>query len=217
MTTHARKVEWAAALAAVSLLPACDGAAAQREEAAREVLTQTTQDDCLFLVWGAQEQRDEQFDKEHDTVDGGAISCATGTSPSQYRDAILAIRDAATANDSARILEEVGIPLLYIDSEGERRELNDPDAIAAVFDEIFDDKMLALMRELDLNRMTVEREAGGFFGLGALWLVPEGAGGRPRIVTINRQALAEAIGEQAQPDISPENGPVTHDDPTGAR
>lgn len=160
-------------------------------------------EDCLLLVWEKQDSPEVDFDRSNDLVEGGAISCATGTSPSQYQSAIDDLRRAARSNDRAMMLEQVGIPLLYIDAQGGRRELRDPQAVDAVFDEIFDPQMRALLRELDISAMTVEKGSGGFFGLGALWLAPDGPGGKPRIATINRLALAEALSKSEPPEAEP--------------
>lgn len=200
MTTLAKKPELAAMLAAFSLLAACDGATANGKPSTLEAIEKANEQDCLFLVWGAQQLRDEEFDRANDLTEGGAISCATDTTPSQYRDAIETIRDAAKSGDRKGMLSEVGIPLLYIDKSGERRELTDPAKIEAVFDEIFDPELVAMMGALDLSEISVEREAGGYFSLGALWLRPETRGGRPRIVTINRQALEEALAGRNPPN-----------------
>ncbi len=149
-------------------------------------------DNCLLVVWQDQDTRDESFDLAHDSADGGAISCATGTSASQFASALSAIRKAARANDKAAILREVGLPLLYIDAEGDRRELTRPDDIDGTFAEVFDEDVLALLREVDLDALTVVPDQGAFVELGSVWLVVDRNGGRPRIVTVNRQALDEA-------------------------
>ena len=149
--------------------------------------------DCLLLVWSSQKERNPQFDRDHDFVEGGAISCATGTSASQFDVAISTLRDAARSGDKARLLREVGLPLLYIDGEGKRREIKDRTEVEAVFDEIFDPAMIEVLQKLDLSRMSVAKDQGGFFELGAIWLVVDRDGGRPRLMTVNRQALDEAL------------------------
>lgn len=149
--------------------------------------------DCLLLVWSSQKERNPQFDRDHDFVEGGAISCATGTSASQFDVAISTLRDAARSGDKARLLREVGLPLLYIDSDGKRREIKDRTEVEAVFDEIFDPAMIEVLQKLDLSRMSVAKDQGGFFELGAIWLVVDRDGGRPRLMTVNRQALDEAL------------------------
>ncbi|MBX7515042.1 hypothetical protein K3179_10860 [Qipengyuania sp. GH38] len=157
-------------------------------------------ENCLLLVWSEQEDPDVEFDRANDAVNGGAISCATGTSPSQFEAAIETLREAAQSGDKARLLEQVGLPLLYIDADGERRELSE-DQIDTLFDEVFDERMVAVLRDLDLSQMTVDKEQGAYFELGSLWLVVDDTGGKPRIVTVNRQALeeaAEAAKEQAE-------------------
>ena len=50
----------------------------------------------------------------------------------------------------------------------------------------------ALLREVDLDALTVVPDQGAFVELGSVWLVVDRNGGRPRIVTVNRQALDEA-------------------------
>lgn len=150
-------------------------------------------DNCLLLVWQDQTTRDEQFDLANDRADGGAISCATGTSASQFANALAAIRSAAQARDKAAILNEIGLPLLYIDGEGQRRELTDPDSVDAVFSEVFDDNVLDVLSNVDLDALTVVPDEGAFVKLGSVWLVVNRNGGRPRIVTVNKQALGEAV------------------------
>lgn len=149
--------------------------------------------DCLLLVWSSQKERNPQFDRDHDFVEGGAISCATGTSASQFDVAISTLRDAARSGDKARLLREVGLPLLYIDGDGKRREIKDRTEVEAVFDEIFDPAMIEVLQKIDLSRMSVAKDQGGFFELGAIWLVVDRDGGRPRLMTVNRQALDEAL------------------------
>lgn len=174
--------------AAALLLSACDRQAAAPPQPR---IAEDSAEDCLLLVWASQARRDEAFDRANDRVEGGAISCATSTSPSQFRDAIAAIKAAAAARDKRRMLEEVGFPLLYIDAGGRQRTL-DSAAIEAAFDEIFDAETLGLLQRMDLERMTVIEGQGAFFELGSLWLVVPAPGARPRLVTVNRQALAEA-------------------------
>lgn len=145
---------------------------------------------CLLLVWSEEEEPDIEFDRAHDVVKGGAISCAMGVSPSRFAAAIGALREAAQQGDKARILEQLGVPLLYIDENGERQDLGE-EQIEALFDDIFDPRMLDMLRRLDLSQMTVQKEQGAFFELGTLWLVVDESG-RPQVVTVNRQALVEA-------------------------
>ena len=148
--------------------------------------------DCLLMVWSNQNQRDIEFDRAHDLVDGGAISCATGTSASRFDAALSALRDAARAGDRARVFEQVGLPLLYIDRAGNRIELKTEEEVEAVYDEIFTTRLVDMLDDVELEEMTVVPERGGFFRLGALWLVVEKNGGDPRLVTVNQQALEEA-------------------------
>lgn len=192
-----------ACLAGAGALAACSPASeAQVQHDARndaapaaaqdDAFVQRAPDNCLLLVWQDQDERDEQFDLANDHADGGAISCATGTSASQFDRALGAIRTAARSEDKAAILNEVGLPLLYIDAMGERRELTRSDDVDATFAEVFDQDVLALLREVDLDALTVVPDQGAFVELGSVWLVVNRSGGRPRIVTVNKQALGEA-------------------------
>lgn len=150
-------------------------------------------EDCLLVVWETQDERDIAFDRANDRVKGGAISCATGSSASQFEKVIASVRDAAGSGDKGRMLSEVNIPLIYIDNDGNRRALDDPQTIDAVFDEVFDGATMKMLQRIALSQMTVVPEQkGGFFELGSLWLVVDEPGARPRIVTVNRQAIMEA-------------------------
>ncbi|MBA4765992.1 MAG: hypothetical protein H2048_10990, partial [Erythrobacter sp.] len=131
----------------------------ERQELLQTVEAQATPDpgeNCLLMVWSDQDDPNVEFDRAHDAVKGGAISCATGASPSQFEAAIASLRDAARGGDRGRILEQVGIPLLYIDEDGERHELSE-EQIDTLFEEIFDEEMLSVLQRLDLSRMTVEK------------------------------------------------------------
>lgn len=145
-----------------------------------------------MVVWEKRGRENQAFDRAHDQARGGAISCATGIGASRFDAALAAIRAAAAGGDRAAILEQVGIPLLYIDAAGARRELRDPAAIDAAFEEVFSPEMLALLERVELADMEVVEGQGAFFELGAVWLVVDEAHGRPRIVTVNAQALGEA-------------------------
>ena len=186
----------------ITALSACSPAQPQSDERAAAQVPQPpspletgptpASDNCLLVVWQDQKTRDEQFDLAHDSASGGAISCATGTSASQFANAFTAIRNAARAQDKAAILNEVGLPLLYIDANGKRRKLTASDDVDAAFSEVFDDNVLALLRNVDLDALTVVPDQGAFVRLGSVWLVVDRSGGRPRIVTVNKQALGEA-------------------------
>jgi hypothetical protein len=143
-------------------------------------------------VWQRQREPDQAFDSAHDSAEGGAISCATGSSASQFEAALAAIRAAAKSRDKAGLLDQLGIPLLYIDAAGNRRELQRPEMVEAVFDEVFSPATMALLERVRLEDLTVVAGEGAFLELGAIWLVVDEPGGRPRIATVNRQALDEA-------------------------
>lgn len=183
-----------AALAALWLsLAGCGSAApSQPAETPNSLTAADPVEDCLVLIWQRQLQPDEQFDRQNDIAEGGAISCATGTSASQFEAALAAIRAAAESGDKTTLLAELGIPLLYIDAAGNRRELLENELGDAVFEEVFSPEVIALLRRVRLEDLTVVRDQGAFVELGAVWLVVDSLGGRPRIVTVNRQALGEA-------------------------
>ena len=163
------------------------------EEPAAPAPDTTEVADCLILVWQNQPARNEEFDRAHDRADGGAISCATGTSASQFESALAAIRAAARSGDRLTLLDQLGVPLLYIDAAGERREVRREDLANELFDEIFDRETIDLLSRVRLEDLTVVADEGAFVELGAVWLVVDRKGGRPRIATVNRQALGEAL------------------------
>ena len=177
-------------------------ASAAVRDAVLATATQEPAEDCLLLVWERQTaigaDPDVNFDRENDRAEGGAISCATGSSPSQFAAALDTIRNAARRGDRAAILREVGIPVLHIDAEGNRRELTAQADVNAAFDEVFDAGILDMLKTVDLADMAVVEGRGGYFELGSLWLVVPEPGERPKIVTVNRQALGEAASAASQ-------------------
>jgi hypothetical protein len=175
------------ALAAALALAGCGPSA----PAAKRPAGADNSADCLALVWQAQTTPDKAFDRAHDHADGGAISCATGTSASQFATVLAAVRGAAAKHDDAALIAEVGLPLLYIDAAGNKREL-DRTALAASAGEVFSPPVMAVLGRLSLEDLSVVPQQGAFADLGAVWLVTGRNGGRPRIVTIDRQALDEA-------------------------
>lgn len=143
-------------------------------------------------MWRSQPAPDRAFDRAHDRVDGGSISCATNTSASQYAAALAAIRAAATSGDKAALLAQVSLPLLAIGKDGRRSELERGALAGKGFDEAFPPPMIAVLKQARLSDLTVAPDEGAFLRLGAVWLASGRAGGRPRIVTVNLQALSEA-------------------------
>ncbi len=195
-TPHPLALAFTAALAAAlaacgSGEPASPADDPQLLEAVRSGAAPDPAQDCLLLLWSAQTAPDIDFDRANDRARGGAISCATGTTPSEFRAAIDTLRTAAQSRDEARLIDAIGFPLLYIDDAGRRRELGAQE-IGAMFDEVFDPAVLDALVRLDLSQITVENRQGAYFELGSLWLVVDRQGGRPRLVTVNRQALMEA-------------------------
>jgi hypothetical protein len=179
--------------AALLLLAGCGaGAPSAEDKRGEETPAASASSDCLLVAWQAQQAPDRAFDQAHDLAEGGAISCATGTTASQFEAALAAIRAAAQSGDKARLLQELGIPLLYIDARGTRRELDRPEIVEAVFDEVFTPEAVAVLRRVKLEDLTVVAGQGAFVELGGIWLVVDRAGGRPRIATVNQQALGEA-------------------------
>ena len=166
--------------------------------------------DCLLVVWESQQEGitdagpQHDFDRANDAAEGGLISCATGTSASQYERALASIRAAAASDEPQAILRQMRVPLLVIDGDGNRLELGDTQQAEAAFDDIFTPDMLAALQRLELDDMTVVPDQGGFFELGAIWLSPAEPGGTPMLVTVNRQALMEAVLAQNEPQSSPQ-------------
>ncbi len=183
------------ALAAALVLTGC-GAVPEQPDPSRSQSVQQSPiqgPDCLMLVWQNQDAPNEAFDRARDNAPGGAISCATGTSASQFEAALAAIRGAARSGDRRRLLDQLGMPLLYIDGTGKRREVRREDLANSLFDEVFDPVTIDLLSRVRLEDLTVVSGQGAFVELGAVWLVVDHKGGRPRIATVNRQALDEAL------------------------
>ena len=186
--TTVRRRSISSVLAAAALALAGCGPAAP---AAKQPARPDKSAECLALVWQAQAAPNKAFDRAHDRADGGAISCATGTSASQFAAALAAIRSAAAKHDDAALIAEIGLPLLYIDAAGNKREL-DRTALTADAGEVFSPPVKAVLGRLSLEDLSVVPQQGAFADLGAVWLVTGRTGGRPRIVTVDRQALDEA-------------------------
>jgi hypothetical protein len=184
----------AGGLAAALLLTGCanEEPSEQDPAPAATIPAAAASGECLVLVWQQQDAPNEEFDRANDMAEGGAISCATGTSASQFEAALAAIREAAGSGDKARLLEQLGIPLLYIDAQGIRREIEEPQRVEAVFDEVFTPETIGLLERVRLEDLTVVAGEGAFVELGSIWLVVDQPGGRPRIATVNQQALGEA-------------------------
>ena len=94
-------------LALCACVPESEGQSQQSAQILRQA--EAEPDDCLLLVWSNQKERRVEFDRAHDFADGGAISCATGTSASQFDSAIKALREAAKSGNKARILELIDV------------------------------------------------------------------------------------------------------------
>jgi len=192
-TPGPRRSASSVAVAAALALAGCGPSApAAKQPAANGLVAGTDKSaDCLAAVWQAQVAPDKAFDSAHDQADGGSLSCATGTSASQFVAALAAIRSAAKSGDRAALVAQIGLPLLYIDVSGRKREL-DRAALVADRGDVFSPPMLALLARMNLDDLSVVPREGAFADLGAVWLVAGRTGGRPRIVTLDRQALDEA-------------------------
>jgi len=209
-TTQPAPARFSAVLAGLAVLAACSAEAPVPVDATGEIeipapagsVAAEAERDCLLVVWDQQAEPDREFDRANDLVEGGLISCATGTSASQYEATLSTLRAAASDENHDALLGEMGIPLLYIDAEGNRRDLRETELADTSFAEVFSPEMLTLIRRLELADMTVVPEQGGFFELGAIWLSPGEPGGRPRIVTVNRQALSEAAAASQEAETS---------------
>jgi hypothetical protein len=193
-TTKARRRSTSSlAVAATLVLAGCGPAAPTPSPAAAHGLgaQSDSSSDCLMQAWKGQSAPDKAFDRAHDRADGGSLSCATGTTASQFAATLAAVRSAAAKRDNAALMAEVGFPLLYIDRTGQKAQL-DRDTLSTRAGEVFSPAVLTLLAGLRLEDLSVVPQEGAFADLGAVWLVAGRAGGRPRIVTIDAQALGEA-------------------------
>ena len=202
--TPGRPSAYSTAIAAsfAFLLASCGPAAPTRKQAmeAGPLPSGSKSEDCLGQIWKAQSAPNKAFDRANDLADGGPISCSTGTSASEFAGALVAIRDAAARGDKSALGAKVGLPLLYIDGHGRKREL-DRAALAASADEVFSPPVVALLKRVTLDDLSVVPREGAFIDLGAVWMVAGRTGGRPRIVTIDRQALDEAVGARGKAQV----------------
>jgi hypothetical protein len=148
--------------------------------------------DCLSAVWQAQPRPDRAFDRAHDAAEGGSISCATGTSASQFAAALTAVRAAAASGDKAALMAQLSVPLLSIDAHGTRHNYSQAELAGRAFAESFPPEVIALLARARLDDLTVVPDQGAFVSLGTVWLQASRPGGKPRIVTVNLQALGEA-------------------------
>jgi hypothetical protein len=193
-TTTKRRVRStsSAVIAATLALAGCGPRTPQQSQSAAVRLPgHGASADCLAKIWQSQIEPDTAYDRAHDRADGGAISCATGTTASQFAAVLMAIREATGKGDRSALIAEVGLPLLFIDSEGHKSEL-DREAVTAHADEVFSAPVLRLLTGLQVEDLAVVPQQGAFADLGAVWLLTGRTGGRPRIVTIDHQALDEA-------------------------
>ena len=147
---------------------------------------------CLAVVWDVQDRPDRAFDMANDNAEGGAISCATQTSASQFEAALAEIRTAAMDKDRAGLLRQVNSPLMFIDLEGTRHVLEQDELADTGFERVFTPDVIDTLTDLHLEDMTVVPGQGGYFELGSIWLVAMEQGSQPRLITVNRQALREA-------------------------
>ena len=161
---------------------------------------------CLDRLW--EDDADDAvriYDRQNDIIDGVSISCTMSTTATKLFDAMKAIRDAAQHRDRAAMLQAIGLPLLYIDDEGNAHQLKDQAAIEAAFEEVFTPGLIEVLTNLDPQDIKIRPDQGIFVELGTLWLVvPEGET-QPRIVTIDLQALEESsqVREAATADLVP--------------
>ena len=151
-----------------------------------------TPDSCLLLVWDAARPQDAAFDKANDIVEGGSISCATGSTAGQFEQTLSSARQAADTQDMASLVAMSAEPLLYIDARGERHEYPDRNALSVDAASVFAPEILTVFRTAQLTDLTVAPQDGAFLALGTVWLSVPATGAAPQIRTINLQAAAEA-------------------------
>lgn len=154
--------------------------------------TLTVNGDCLAEVWPKDRAQDRTFDRAHDAVEGGSLSCATGTTPREFDAALETMRVAALKKDRRALLASINAPLLFIDAAGKRSNLAGRADIEREQARVLTDDLLAALARMSIDKVTVVPDQGAFFDLGAVWIASRDESGVPRVVTINLQALEEA-------------------------
>lgn len=196
MTTRARN---SAALLAIGLMVAAcraeQGAAGAPAEV--DAVTPVAIESCLTDVYRDRPARDEAFDRAHDAMPGGSLSCGLSITASELRDTLAQLREAAAAEDRKRLLGHVGIPMVYIDAQGTVRQLPSMTDIEAFYDDIFTTAVVRRLATLRLEDASVVPGEGLFFDLGAVWLIVADESGRPQLLTVNHQAAEEAAAAAA--------------------
>ena len=152
----------------------------------------TVSGDCLEEVWSQESAPDRRFDRAHDAVEGGSLSCAIGASPRQFDTVLLKLRDAAGRGDRKAVLALVNEPLLFIDAKGARRELPTRRDVEREQAAVLTPELLEGLKLVAIDKVTVVPDQGAFFDLGAMWMASRREGAPPVIVTVNLQALEEA-------------------------
>ena len=152
----------------------------------------TVSGDCLEEVWSREAAPDRRFDRTHDAVEGGSLSCAIGASPKQFDTVLVKLRDAAGRGDRKAVLALVNEPLLFIDAKGARRELATRRDIERQQAVVLTPELLDGLKLVAIDQVTVVPDQGAFFDLGAVWMASRREGAPPVIVTVNLQALEEA-------------------------
>ena len=150
-------------------------------------------EDCLALVWASQSNPPRDHDRKLDAARGGSIACDMQTSASEVEGLLAALKAASVREDYRALADATDTPVLFIDAGGTRAELAERAAIEAASTRMFDPQMRALLARLTLADMEIVRGQGGMFALGSVWIVAPRNGARPLIITINREALDEAL------------------------
>ena len=152
----------------------------------------TVSGNCLEEVWSHETAPDRRFDRAHDAVEGGSLSCAIGASPKQFDTVLVNLRDAAGRGDREALLTMVHEPLLFIDAKGARRELATRRDVEREQAAVLTPELLKGLKLVAIDKVTVVPDQGAFFDLGAMWMASRREGAPPVIVTVNLQALQEA-------------------------
>jgi hypothetical protein len=143
---------------------------------------------CLELVWSSGGESDKQFDIDNDRKGDDSISCSTLTSPSAFQNTFSRVRTSAKRGDEQALVNLVDYPLTFIDRSGEHHLLTKEDLLRSP-QAVFQKEVLDILRNLQMRKMHVVRNKGGFFASGAIWFQVRSVGGQPKIGTINHQAL----------------------------
>ena len=145
-----------------------------------------------FVYTNYQQSRDnEEFDTANDVLPDGIVSCQILTSPSEVQIFITVLSDAIRTGDSSRIASQSGVPVLFINRDGEARSLDEPD-LRVAWPEI-SASLRQKLPELTIQNVKLQRSEGVFFGDGYVWGRVDADTGSVVLKTINLEAAGSDV------------------------